>query len=187
MFGARLNLDSLNKFSDEESIANRYNYLNELKNIEQDIREISHDLNREKHVLINNFVAIVHNLLEEQKSSFESDITFSIDESIQWDLIDNTTKINLYRILQESLQNINKYASAKNIRVDFKKDIDNIVLKIVDDGIGFDVNTRKKGIGLQNMLSRVNECDGVFDIDSKKGKGTAITITVPIQKNTVTA
>jgi signal transduction histidine kinase len=187
MFGARLNLDSLNKFSDEESIANRYNYLNELKNIEQDIREISHDLNREKHVLINNFVAIVHNLLEEQKSSFESDISFSIDESIQWDLIDNTTKINLYRILQESLQNINKYASAKNIRVDFKKDIDNIVLKIVDDGIGFDVNTRKKGIGLQNMLSRVNECDGIFDIDSKKGKGTAITITVPIQKNTVTA
>jgi signal transduction histidine kinase len=187
MFGARLNLDSLNKFSDEESIANRYNYLNELKNIEQDIREISHDLNREKHVLINNFVAIVHNLLEEQKSSFESDITFSIDESIKWDLVDNTTKINLYRILQESLQNINKYASAKNIRVDFKKDIDNIVLKIVDDGIGFDVNTRKKGIGLQNMLSRVNECDGVFDIDSKKGKGTAITITVPIQKNTVTA
>lgn len=187
MFGARLNLDSLNKFNDEESIVNRYNYLNELKNIEQDIREISHDLNREKHVLINNFVAIVHNLLEEQKSSFESDITFSIDESIQWDLIDNTTKINLYRILQESLQNINKYASAKNIRVDFKKDIDNIVLKIVDDGIGFDVNTRKKGIGLQNMLSRVNECDGVFDIDSKKGKGTAITITVPIQKNTVTA
>ena len=70
---------------------------------------------------------------------------------------------------------------------DFKKDIDNIILKIVDDGIGFEVNTRKKGIGLQNMLSRTNECDGVFDIDSKKGKGTAITITVPIQKNTVTA
>ena len=187
MFGARLNLDSLNKFSDEESIASRYNYLNELKNIEQDIREISHDLNREKHVLINNFVAIVHNLLEEQKSSFDSEITFSIDEDIKWDLVDNTTKINLYRILQESLQNINKYAKAKHIRVDFKKDIDNIILKIVDDGIGFEVNTRKKGIGLQNMLSRTNECDGVFDIDSKKGKGTAITITVPIQKNTVTA
>lgn len=187
MFGARLNLDSLNKFNDEESIANRYNYLNELKNIEQDIREISHDLNREKHVLINNFVAIVNNLLEEQKSSFDSEITFSIDEDIQWDLVDNTTKINLYRILQESLQNINKYAKAKNIRVDFKKDIDNIILKIVDDGIGFDINTRKKGIGLQNMLSRVNECEGVFDIDSKKGKGTAIMITVPIQKNTVTA
>lgn len=187
MFGARLNLDSLNKFSDEESIASRYNYLNELKNIEQDIREISHDLNREKHVLINNFVAIVHNLLEEQKSSFDSEITFSIDEDIKWDLVDNTTKINLYRILQESLQNINKYAKAKNIRVEFKKDIDNIILKIVDDGIGFEVNTRKKGIGLQNMLSRTNECDGVFDIDSKKGKGTAITITVPIQKNTVTA
>jgi len=189
MFGARLNLDSLNKFNDEESIISRYNYLNELKNIEQDIREISHDLNREKNILINNFVAIVHNLLEEQKSSFEAEVEFSFDESIKWDLVDNTTKINLYRILQESLQNINKYANAKNIKVEFKKDkdIDNIKLKIVDDGIGFEINKRKKGIGLQNMLSRVNECDGIFDINSKKGKGTSILVTVPIQKNTVTA
>jgi signal transduction histidine kinase len=94
-------LDSLNKFTDEESIKNRFNYLDELKNIEQDIREISHDLNREKYVLINNFVAIVHNLLEEQKSSFAPEIKFSIDESIKWDTVPNAVKINLYRILQE--------------------------------------------------------------------------------------
>ena len=45
MFGARLNLDSLNTSSDEESVQKRFNYLFELKNIEQDLREISHDLN----------------------------------------------------------------------------------------------------------------------------------------------
>ena len=187
MFGARLNLDSLNKFNDEDSITSRYNYLNELKSIEQDIREISHDLNKEKTELINNFVAIVHNLIEKQKASFEPEITYSIADKIKWDAIDNTTKINLYRILQESLQNINKYASAKNIHVEFKKDIDNVILKIVDDGIGFEVNKRKKGIGLQNMLSRTNECDGVFEINSKKGKGTTIEVSVPIYKNVVTA
>jgi hypothetical protein len=47
----------------------RNSYLSELKNIEQDIREISHDLNREKSELINNFVAIVDNLLEEQRKN----------------------------------------------------------------------------------------------------------------------
>jgi signal transduction histidine kinase len=183
LFGARLNLDSLNKFTDEESIANRFNYLSELKNIEQDIREISHDLNREKYVLINNFIAIVSNLLEEQNNSFEPEVTSIIDEKIAWENIPNATKINLYRILQESLQNINKYAQAKNIAVELKSEGDSIVLKVTDDGNGFEVGTKKKGIGLQNMLSRANECEGVFDIKSKKGKGTTIMITVPLTAN----
>lgn len=184
LFGARLNLDSLNRFSDEESIDSRFNYLNELKNIEQDIREISHDLNREKYVLINNFVAIVSNLLEEQSSSFDPILASSLDESIQWDKVSNTVKINLYRILQESLQNINKYANAKHITVEFKNNQGSILLTITDDGDGFDVNGRKRGIGLQNMQSRVEECEGTFEITSKKGKGTQTTVSVPIEKKT---
>jgi len=182
LFGARLNLDSLNRFNDEDSINSRFNYLAELKNIEQDIREISHDLNREKYVLINNFVAIVSNLLEEQANSFEANLVSSLDESIQWDKVSNAVKINLYRILQESLQNINKYANAKHITVELKKEDEHILLKITDDGTGFDVNTKKKGIGLQNMQSRVDECEGVFEIKSKKGKGTTTTVSVPIEK-----
>jgi signal transduction histidine kinase len=53
-------------------------------------------------------------------------------------------------------------------------------LQITDDGIGFNVKKAKKGIGLQNMLSRINECNGVFEIQSKKGEGTIITVTIPI-------
>lgn len=185
LFGARLNLDSLNRFTDEESVNSRFNYLAELKNIEQDIREISHDLNREKYVLINNFVAIVSNLLEEQSNSFEAILISSLDESIQWDKVANNVKINLYRILQESLQNINKYANAKNICIELRKDNEQIVLKISDDGIGFDVNAKKKGIGLQNIQSRVQECEGTFEIKSKKGKGTTTMVMVPLEKISV--
>ena len=72
--------------------------LNELKTIEQDIREISHDLNREKLVLINNFVSIVHNLLEEQKSLHEAEVTYNIDTSINWDKVGNAIKICFYRV-----------------------------------------------------------------------------------------
>jgi signal transduction histidine kinase len=180
MFGVRMNLDSLNKIHDEIASHQRNSYLSELKNIEQDIREISHDLNREKSELINNFVAIVDNLFEDQKKTFKSKLVSSIDSSIKWELINNANKINLYRIIQESLQNINKYASANSIKVEFKKDIDNLLLQISDDGVGFNVNKAKKGIGLQNMLSRINECNGTFDIKSKKGEGTIITVTVPI-------
>jgi len=180
MFGVRMNLDSLNKIHDESASHQRNSYLSELKNIEQDIREISHDLNREKSELINNFVAIVDNLFEDQKKTFKSKLVSSIDSNIKWESMSNANKINLYRIIQESLQNINKYANANSIKVEFKKEIDNLLLQISDDGIGFNVNKAKKGIGLQNMLSRINECKGTFEIKSKKGEGTIITVTVPI-------
>lgn len=180
MFGVRMNLDSLNNNNDELSFEQRKSYIVELKNIEQDIREISHDLNREKSELINNFVAIVVDLLEDQKKTFSPKLISNIDSNIKWELMSNVVKINLYRIIQESLQNINKYANASAIRIEFKKGIDNILLNIVDDGIGFNVNKAKKGIGLQNMLSRVSECNGTFEINSKKGEGTIITVTVPV-------
>lgn len=181
MFGLRLNLDSLNANIDTESTKKRRELLNELKTIEQDIREISHDLNREKLVLINNFVSIVHNLLEDQKSLHEARVTYNIDTNINWDKIGNAIKINMYRILQEGLQNTNKYANAKNIKVEIKGDKENVYLKIDDDGIGFDINKKSKGIGMQNMISRTNDCYGIIDIKSEKGKGTKIEITVPIE------
>ena len=180
LFGARLNLDSLNRFTDEDSMLNRFNYLNELKNIEQDIREISHDLNREKYVLINNFAAILNNLLEEQKSSYAPQLTSSIDENIKWDSLNNTIKINLYRIVQESLQNINKYAHATKISLVIKKEGSNIILEVQDDGAGFDITSKKKGIGLQNMESRAKECDGSIEIKTQRKKGTRVNVKLPI-------
>lgn len=181
MFGVRINLDGLNKIKDDSGIEMRLNYLAELKNIEQDIREISHNLNREKSELINNFVAIVTNLFDEQKRTFTTKFLAHIDPAIKWDYIDNIVKINLYRILQESLQNCNKYANATKIKVEFRKQSDNIVLKISDDGIGFNVNRAKKGIGLHNIKSRTIECEGTLEIKSKKGEGTSITIVIPIK------
>lgn len=180
LFGARLNLDSLNRSTDQESRDRTINYLNELKNIEQDLREISHDLNREKTVLINNFVAILNNLFEEQSQNFEPEVSTSIDSAIQWDEISNNLKINIYRIFQESLQNINKYAKASKIDAKLYLESDNLHLKITDDGLGFAVDKKKSGIGLQNMMSRTDECGGLFDIESAKGKGTTIHIIFPL-------
>tara|TARA_R110000868_G_scaffold47276_1_gene155271 strand:+ start:366 stop:2408 length:2043 start_codon:yes stop_codon:yes gene_type:complete len=180
MFGVRMNLDSLNKFQDELAMDQRNSYLSELKNIEQDIREISHDLNREKSELINNFVAIVDNLLEEQRKTFATKLVSTIDKSLKWDVIENSVKINLYRILQESLQNCNKYANATLINVELKKKGDSIVLSIRDNGVGFNIKSKKKGIGLQNMISRTKDCNGSFDIFSTLGEGSTICVTIPI-------
>ncbi len=185
MFGIRINLDSLNKIHDEAAAQLRNKYLSELKNIEQDIREISHDLNREKSELINNFVAIVDNLFEEQKRTFKSKLITVIDPTIKWELLSNAAKINLYRIVQESLQNSNKYANASTIRVEFKKRDSELFLIISDDGKGFNVNRAKKGIGLQNIKSRTKDCEGIIDIKSKKGEGTIITISIPLEEKQI--
>jgi signal transduction histidine kinase len=182
MFGVRMNLDSLNRIHDEGAINQRINYLSELKNIEQDIREISHDLNREKSELINNFVAIVDNLFEEQRKTFQSKLVSTIDSNIKWEFVVNSVKINLYRIIQESLQNINKYANASSITIELRKQENDLLLVISDNGVGFNSNLKRKGIGIQNMLSRTKECEGIFNIKSKKGEGTVITVTVPIEQ-----
>jgi signal transduction histidine kinase len=178
IFGLRINLDTLNQFDDSNAIEKRNEYLVELRNIEQDLREISHDLSRENKELINNFVVILNNLLEEQRKTFSTPLHASIDNAIDWDAISNTIKINIYRIIQESLQNINKYAHASTIQVKCLKNEDQLIVEIIDDGIGFNTIKAKKGIGLQNIRSRALDCNGTAIINSIISKGTHITITI---------
>ena len=183
MFGIRISLDSLDKIDESEAISKRKKYLDELKNVEQDIREISHDLNREKSELINNFVSILNKLFEDQRNTYSSKLITVFDPEIKWDLISNIVKINLYRIVQEGLQNCNKYAKADIIKVEFKNENESLVLIIEDDGIGFKTNKTKNGIGLINIEYRARECKGTVTIKSAKGEGTILTIKVPIEPN----
>lgn len=182
MFGVRISLDSLDKIDDTTAAVKRKKYLSDLREIEQDIREISHDLNKEKSELINNFAVIVNKLLENQKNTFDSKLISSIDSSIRWDLVSNSIKINLYRIIQETLQNCNKYAQAKTIKVELKNEVNHLSLLIADDGVGFNVKRTKKGIGLQNIFYRTKECNGTIDIKSNKAEGTSIIIKIPIDQ-----
>ncbi|KVV13319.1 tetratricopeptide repeat-containing sensor histidine kinase [Flavobacterium sp. TAB 87] len=182
MFGLRMSLDSINQINDDDASKKRTVYLDELKNIEQDIREISHDLSKEKSELINNFVTILDKLLEDQKRNFETCLTVAIDRAIKWENIENAKKINIYRIIQEALQNSNKYAKAQKIDIVLKKQKNTLVLTIIDDGIGFNIRQSKKGIGLQNIKYRIKECNGKFEINSDTN-GTVITIIFPMKPN----
>ncbi|WP_239455678.1 ATP-binding protein [Flavobacterium ginsenosidimutans] len=183
MFGIRISLDSLDKVNETEAVAKRKKYLNELKNIEQDIREISHDLNREKSELINNFVAILGKLFEDQRNTYSSKLITTFDPNIKWELISNTLKINLYRIIQEGLQNCNKYAKADIIKVELRNENEILVLTIEDDGIGFNTKKTKNGIGLHNIEYRATEGKGTVTIKSAKGEGTILTVKIPIDPN----
>ena len=186
LFGLRLNLDMLNSRDDNQVSKDRKSFLNELQLIEQDIREISHELSREKTELINNFLSLTNALFENQAKIGKAKLQTDIDTTINWDLLSNSTRINLYRVLQETLQNVNKYAKAKNISISFKKDINgNLILYIFDDGIGFNVEEKSKGIGLTNIFSRINESNGTIKINSERKKGTSILIVIPLESKTI--
>ncbi len=183
MFGIRISLDSLDKLDEAEAASKRKKYLTELKNIEQDIREISHDLNREKSELINNFIAILNKLFENQINTYSSKLITTFDPNVKWEAISNIVKINLYRIIQEGLQNCNKYAEADIIKVEFKNENEILVLRIEDDGIGFNTKKTKNGIGLHNIEYRAKECKGTVTIKSVKDEGTKLTVKIPIIPN----
>ncbi|WKL46519.1 histidine kinase [Flavobacterium pectinovorum] len=182
MFGIRISLDSLEQMDEDEALPKRRKYLTELKNIEEDIREISHDLNREKSELINNFVLILNKLFENQQNTYDSELITSIDPQIKWELVSNAVKINMYRIIQEALQNCNKYANAEKITVEFKSEINYLILSIYDDGIGFNTKRTKNGIGLHNIEYRAAECKGSMSIKSVQGEGTLLVVKVPIDQ-----
>lgn len=183
IFGVRMNLDGMNAVNDEKTIKSRLKYLAELKQIEQDIREISHDMNRENSELINNFVVILTNLIEHQRKAFKTKVRFSLDKNIDWANITNEVKINLYRIVQEALQNSNKYASPTLIKVEFVKEYEpsRVILSVSDDGKGFNLKKAKKGIGLQNIEFRTKECKGKLELITKLGHGTLLNVEIPIE------
>jgi len=187
LFGLRLNLDGLNTYDDDDAKQQRLEYLEELKVIEQDLREISHELSRENLLLINNFVSIINSLIEGQTKINTAKIKLIIADDIDWDIISNMAKINLYRILQEALQNINKHANASNILVHFRKDTKgNLLFNVEDDGVGFDIkDKKKKGIGTKNIVERVQQCNGTIDIKSENGKGSKIIITFPLDNQNI--
>jgi len=182
LFGTRLSLDSLNFSEGKEAINKRSNYISDLKIIEEDIRKISHDLNTD-FVSGSNFMDIITELIENQTKAYQLNHEFEHDDDIVWEEISNKTKINIYRIIQESLQNIYKHAVANSVKISFKLKNDVICLSISDDGKGFDVNKSRKGIGLKNINSRINELEGKINFDSKVNKGTTITIDIPYQSN----
>ena len=178
LFGTRLSLDSLNENIDEDTVKNRSEYIKELKSIEQEIRKISHDLNTD-FVSGSKFFDIIKTLVENQTKAYGLKYELYKNDDIDWEDIPNKTKINFYRIIQESLQNIYKHAEAKLVKINFELKKGFILLEITDDGLGFDINRVKKGIGLKNIASRVKDLGGDLDINSMRGNGTTILVLIP--------
>jgi PAS domain S-box-containing protein len=103
------------------------------------------------------------------------------------------TKINLYRLLQEGLNNVKKHADADNVQIRLVSSFPNIILRIDDDGKGFDLKehlakaSSEKRMGLTSMANRVDLLLGRINIESIPGKGARILIEIPHKDENIRA
>ena len=90
--------------------------------------------------------------------------------------------INVYRIIQEAMNNCLKHAEAKNISISLDNKKKQLALVFKDDGVGFDTTllAKTKQFGLIGMQERVKSLNGIFSIKSTPNKGTLINITIPL-------
>ncbi len=88
----------------------------------------------------------------------------------------------IYRIVQESLTNISKYAQATEVNLEITTAATNVYLIVEDNGKGFNVTQNTTGFGLQSMRDRTLALDGNFHIESLPGKGTKIMVDIPLSR-----
>jgi len=94
--------------------------------------------------------------------------------------IDDDLKLNIYRIVQEQINNILKYASASTATISINENNGIIYLTIIDNGKGFNPVIKRKGIGISNIINRIESYNGKVSIESSPGKGCKLEIRIPI-------
>lgn len=121
------------------------------------------------------------NFIKDASESVET-IRFKFDFDIQNDVqLSSKQAINLYRILQEIVNNAIKHANAKDITVSISQIKNELQIKISDTGIGFDYESKKKkSFGLTNIQNRIQEINGSLQVVSNEEKGTHYSITVKL-------
>ncbi|MCT4621284.1 MAG: sensor histidine kinase [Marinisporobacter sp.] len=162
--------------------------LTELKDIVRgslkDVRKIIYDL-RPMSLDDLGLIPTVQRFILNFEEDAKVDVNFSVN--IQNEDIDSITQLSVFRIIQESLNNIRKYAKASMVVIKLETVHNRINLLIIDDGIGFDpqrklsTNKGESGFGLFIMKERVELLKGKIEIKSNEGKGTRIKVAIPLK------
>ena len=157
-----------------------------LKNVIREVRRISFNLTPSA-LSDYGIVPVLNKFCREMTKI--SDLQVSFDNKTGFlSRLEGKVENNLYRIVQEAVNNAIKYAEAKEVKIILSHNSQYLNLEIVDDGKGFDLNQLEEkghfsssGHGIFNIRERANFINGQCDINSKEGKGTTISIHVPLE------
>jgi two-component system CheB/CheR fusion protein len=153
----------------------------QLQSINTDIRQLCHRLH--PRVLKDlGLAAALRALVEEFDRREGMPATFSSRDLPEQLPDDATTAI--YRITQEALRNVSKHAGRTHVKVTLHNEDHTLMLKVMDFGVGFDVDALdgQDGLGMISMQERARIAGGTFAVESELGSGTAITVKVPLEQ-----
>lgn len=149
----------------------------------KEIRSISHRLAPAFYENIN-LEEACESLIKTFNPKAQFEVEYHFDKRIREIKLNRELQLNLYRILQEQLKNIVKYAKANKISLSFLIDDDEQLSMIIkDNGVGFDTSKQVKGIGLANMKRRAMLFQGDFSLQSSHDNGCEIVINIPLKEN----
>ncbi|WYJ90298.1 sensor histidine kinase [Enterococcus sp. 9E7_DIV0242] len=127
----------------------------------------------------------IEQLLKELKTKIKIELTWDVEDVC----LNNSIEDHLFRIVQELLSNTLRHAKANELEVYLHQVGENVLLRLVDDGVGFDMNENENkagSYGLKNIRERVAGMGGSIKIISFKGQGTSVEIKVPVIKEELT-
>ena len=110
-----------------------------------------------------------------ENTSVKMDFIFNVNQKIK----DDNLKLNVYRIIQEQLNNIHKHADARHVSIVIESSDLFLHLQVTDDGNGFDMKKKRKGIGISNIMNRVESFNGSMKIKTSPGQGCRTDIYIP--------
>jgi signal transduction histidine kinase len=144
----------------------------------QDVQRISHQLHSSKLQYLGLATAL-KDLLLEFRSQYQIAGEFQFRDIPT--PLDSEVSLTLFRVAQEALRNAGKHSAARNIRIELIGETVGLLLRISDDGVGFDPSTKTScGLGMISMEERLRLANGTLSICSRVGLGTQIEARVPL-------
>lgn len=144
-----------------------------------EVRSISHNL-MPMSLASRGLTAALQQLFEKLQAPGKLEVEAHVEADFT--AFDSPAQIAIYRIIQEVLHNMVKHAHASRIVVDIQADEGDLLISLADDGKGFDTTLvqQSKGMGWENLRTRVSLLQGKLELNSKPGRGTLVFVAVPM-------
>jgi len=122
---------------------------------------------------------LVEDLLNEfdQKTAIKTNLNFKVSDEME---VQEDLKLNVYRVIQEQLNNILKHSQAEEVFVSVEGNDGWLQVRIGDNGKGFSLDKKRNGIGISNMTNRVESYNGEIKINTSPGKGCVVDVKIPV-------
>ncbi|TAG59847.1 MAG: PAS domain S-box protein [Cytophagales bacterium] len=179
LYAAKINLSLMKHSELKSTISDLLNRAtDEIKQIINNSSQFLLENTTLKEAILNYFdIIFKKNESEMNVINFSVDIISAFEGNVK-----HCLKLNLFRIIQEIIQNVIKHASATNFKIKIKIDENYIKLFTIDDGLGFEYSKIGTGKGLENIMNRVTLVNGKIKLFSKYKKGTIFAIYIPFTK-----